>query len=48
MNANTNTYIGEVEALISEPNPFDTFRNLQSLVEWVNKNTLERLERNTR
>ena len=44
----TNTYIGEVEALISEPNQFDTFRNLKLLVEWVNKNTLGELERNIR
>ena len=44
----TNTYIGEVEELISEPNQFDTLRNLKSLVGWVNKNTLEELERNIR
>ena len=44
----TNTYIEEVEELISEPNQSNTLRNLKSLVEWVNKNTLGELERNIR
>ena len=44
----TNTYIGEVEELISEPNQSNTLRNLKSLVEWVNKKTLGELERNIR
>ena len=44
----TNTHIREVEELISEPNQFNTFRNLKSFVEWVNKKSLGELERHIR